>query len=235
MIDLKKILGAFVEIPDNDLKKGISAYQPPVQNSPPKPSSEELNYQNSPDIFRISGHTASQNMEAIVPSNLIEIEKRITKVLEEENKKNFSGADYYEFIIALENMKDVPVESARYLSAFNVLAATQGLTKNHLIETAQAYLKIIDREISEFNLGFEKESKNQVEDKQKSMEAKTNKMQELSQEISVLNEEIKKMNQELVINKNRLAVAKTSFISVANTQKEKISQVLNKIQSFIIN
>jgi len=103
---------------------------------------------------------------------LAAIEERLKKVLEAENKKNYPGADYYEFVLALENMKDVPVESAKYTSAFNVLSATQGLTKEHLVQTAQQYIALIDRELSEFNAGFDKENKEQVENKQALIESK---------------------------------------------------------------
>jgi len=225
MVNFKKILGTFVELNEEDTN--TSTHPNPQKTSFSTPSGTPISYQDIPERGQ------NPTPASVHPANLEEIEKRLNKVIEEENRKNFPGADYYEFELALENMKDVPVESARYVSAFNVLSATQGLTRDHLIETAQAYIKIVDREMNEFNAGYEKEAKEQVEDKKLGIEAKSLQMQALSQQISSLNEEIKKMNQELVENKNRLESAKNSFLNVAQSHKQKISAELEKIQSYI--
>jgi len=48
-----------------------------------------------------------------------------------------------------------------------------------------------------------------------------------------LNDEIKHLSQELVDNKNRLSSMKTSFLTVAQGQKDKINTELNKIGTYI--
>jgi len=114
-----------------------------------------------------------------------------------------------------------------------VLSATQGLTKEHLVQTANQYMALIDREVGEFNAGFDKENKDQVADKQALIESKTMKMQELSLQIAALNEDIKQLSQEVVDSKNKLSSAQRSFLTVAQAQKDKISVELNKIGTYI--
>lgn len=225
MVDFKKILGSLVEFNEESPKPKSPNSQDSISPKEKNPKPENQIFQESPDLKRES--------LSPLPEHVNEIQKRLQKVLEEENKKNFPGADYYEFILALENMKDVPVESARYLSAFKVLSATQGLTREHLLKTAEAYINIIDRELGEFNLGFDKEIKAQVEDQEKLIDSKNLQMQEFAKQISSLNEEVKKLNQDLVENKTRLNSAKNSFLSAAQSQKEKIKTELNKIQNYI--
>lgn len=245
MVNFKKFIGTFVELKDDEsspdaAKQGKVPVQP--AQTPVKGVSQDMpHYQETPqyrEMPDLNAPASSAQVADTVSSDgnkvtLAEIETRLKKVMEAENKKNFPGADYYEFQLALENMKEVPVESAKYSSAFNVLSATQGLTKDHLVQTAQQYIGVIDREIGEFTAGFDKENKEQVADKQSLIEDKTRQMQELSEQIVALNDEIKHLSQELVDNKNRLSSMKTSFLTVAQGQKDKISNELNKIGTYI--
>jgi|GEM_PF-2103513 len=225
MAIFKKFLDSLVEFPEEDKKSNIPKPSTQQKSNPDSDHPSPLIFQDSPELGKTESSVNSPNMD--------EIQRRLEKVLEEENKKNFPGADYYEFMLALENMRDVPVESARYLSAFKVLSATQGLSREHLMQTAEAYINILDRELNEFNQGFERENKAQVEDKEKLIETKNLQMQEFAKQISALNEEIKKLNQDLVDNKNRLASAKNSFLAAAQAQKEKIRSEISKIQNYI--
>jgi len=59
------------------------------------------------------------------------------------------------------------------------------------------------------------------------------KMQELSLQIAALNEDIKQLSQELVDSKNKLSSTKTSFITVAQAQKDRINAELKKIGTYI--
>ena len=234
MVNFKKILGTFVEIKEDEANPNTS--KPAKQVTPPSSSNaakETRQYQEMPDPNTGAAEGARAAGQGGDHATMAEMEARLKKVLEAENKKNYPGADYYEFVLALDNMKDVPVESTKYTSAFNVLAATQGLTKDHLVKTAQQYMAVIDRELGEFNAGFDKANKEQVDDKQALIESKTLKMQELSLQISALNEEIKQLSQELVDNKNKLSSTKNSFIAVAGAQKERINAELNKIGTYI--
>ena len=241
MVNFKKFIGTFVELKDDETKPanakpGKVPAQPAQDAGKDTPHFQETpQYQEMPDLNVAAGHAQAVDMVSSDSNKvtLAEIEDRLKKVMEAENKKNFPGADYYEFQLALENMKEVPVESAKYSSAFNVLSATQGLTKDHLVQTAQQYIGVIDREINEFSAGFDKENKEQVDDKQSLIEDKTRQMQELSEQIVALNDEIKHLSQELVDNKNRLSSMKTSFLAVAQGQKDKISNELNKIGTYI--
>jgi uncharacterized small protein (DUF1192 family) len=241
MVNFKKFIGTFVELKEDetkpeDTKTGKVPAQP-AQNAGNEVSNsrETLHYQEMPDLKSSAG--PAQEADPVSSDGnkvtLAEIETRLKKVMEAENKKNFPGADYYEFQLALENMKEVPVESAKYSSAFNVLSATQGLTKDHLVQTAQQYIGVIDREVGEFTAGFDKENKEQVDDKKSLIEDKTRQMQELSEQIVALNDEIKRLSQELVDNKNRLSSMKNSFLTVAQAQKDKINTELTKIGTYI--
>jgi len=228
MVNFKKILGTFVELKEDEVKPNPSKPAKPGAPAPTaKTTKQAPQYQEMPDL---NAGTPNAGADQVT---LAAIEERLKKVLEAENKRNYPGADYYEFVLALENMKDVPVESAKYTSAFNVLSATQGLTKEHLVQTANQYMALIDREVGEFNAGFDKENKDQVADKQALIESKTMKMQELSLQIAALNEDIKQLSQEVVDSKNKLSSAQRSFLTVAQAQKDKISVELNKIGTYI--
>lgn len=241
MVNFKKFIGTFVELKDDETKPdeskpGKTPAQPAQNSAKDVPHYQDTpRYQETPDLNATTPSADNSNTGNAGGNQvtLAEIETRLKKVMEAENKKNFPGADYYEFQLALENMKEVPVESAKYTSAFNVLSATQGLTKEHLVQTAQQYIGVIDREVGEFTAGYDKENKEQVDDKQGLIEDKTRQMQELSEQIVALNDEIKHLSQELVDNKNRLSSMKTSFLTVAQGQKDKINTELTKIGTYI--
>lgn len=61
-------------------------------------------------------------------------------------KANLPGPDYHEFRAGLDSMADVvPSEDQRMKAAFKMLAP-QGLTKERLVESANAYLDILKKD-----------------------------------------------------------------------------------------
>ncbi len=77
-------------------------------------------------------------------------DKIIDTLLAAIEKNNLGGFDYLEFRQSLKGLEKIVVDEAtRYKSAF-ATASTMGVTMDRLVETADYYAKILDKERDHF-------------------------------------------------------------------------------------
>src|SRR5690349_21836851 len=110
----KKILGAFVELKDEDEEKT----EPQAEYVQPAQSTV-----NVPEI------SASEKFK-----------NYFDKLFKDSNTP---GPDYFEFSKMVEAMSAIPDEKTKYLTAFAGLSI-QGLDKKKLLDTADHYLQVLD-------------------------------------------------------------------------------------------
>lgn len=166
-----------------------------------------------------------------VGGSTIEFTEHFRKILRDENEKNFPGNDFYEFFLVKSNMTGISEQQA-YIVAFSGLSAA-GLTKQKLLDTAQQYLKIIEREMSEFDQSYNEMYGESVTKLEEGIAAKTQELNQLSQKITTLNNEIMSAKQEIMHNTQKLSEKKTGFTLAGNAQKNEIQSEITKINQYI--
>ena len=190
-----------------------------------KPSAPvQFQYQDS-DKSNLSPTTG-----VVSSSDLDQFRQHFTKLLADNNQP---GNDYWELVSAKNVMNNtIPVESARYQTAFAVLSA-QGLTKDIIIQSAQKYTNLIDNEMKQFQATFDGAFKQQVGDVKVSIEQKQKQMITLSQQINALNDEIKKLQDTVSDTEVTLTTKQNSFLKAGQEAKDTIAAELDKVNQFI--
>ncbi len=163
-----------------------------------------------------------------------EFRQRFLKIMEEENKRNFPGNDYYEFQIMKNAMSSIPQENIRYQAAFAGWSATGNITKDKLVETANKYLSIVEREITEFEEAYQHQYNESVVNNEKLIASKLEEVQKLSERISALNSEIQVLKKDNIDNVAHLSSKHSAFISAGTQVKNEINAEINKINQYIV-
>ena len=111
----------------------------------------------------------------------------LTSALE---KNNLPGFDYFEFKRAVFNLLAMQLDEAvAYKSAFTT-AATLGVTKEKLIETAGYYRNLVGKEKERFDEALENQNEVKVNGKQADIKRLRDQIERLKAEITRLQDEI---------------------------------------------
>lgn len=223
-MSFKKIIGLFVDynedekedekIEEEKIEKKSSSPIPPVISSPPIT-------ENTNSI----GETNEQIMESLA------------KTLE---KANLEGFDYFEFAKILDNLKEkMPSEQARFQAAF-ASSNVMGASKDKLLETAQYYIGILDKESEKFEIFYANQLKRTVEDKENrlneidsSINGFTEEIERLTNQINDLTNEKSSINNEIIENKGKAEKVKSDFTCTLNIFLKKINGDIEKIKKYL--
>lgn len=133
-------------------------------------------------------------------------------------KNNLPGFDYYEFkraVVALSQMK--LDEATAHKSAF-ATAATVGLTKEKLIETANYYKNLVEKEKEQFDKALENQNATRINARRDEAKRLRDQVERHKAEITRLQDEIagylnqiEQAEAALKIESDKLDKAKTSF------------------------
>jgi hypothetical protein len=133
-------------------------------------------------------------------------------------KNNLPGFDYFEFKRAVASLIEMNLdEPTAYKSAF-ATAATLGLTKEKLIETAAYYRNVVDKEKQQFAQALENQNQTKVTTRQEEVKRLRDQIERNKTEITRIQDEIAGyLNQvdaaeaALKSDSERLEKAKSSF------------------------
>ena len=225
----KKIKGLFFEVDEeseeaqekNDVpkKKGSEKVEVPISSSKPSPPIE---------VPKVSTPVTQINPEVF---------KSIEDALSEANLEGF---DYFEFAKILEGLKEkIPSEEARYQTAYTT-SAIMGTTKATLLETAQHYLSVLNRESDKFSAFYKDQIKNTVTDKEASLISIDKAIEEKQQQIKLLNDEINEItksktviNNEIIENQSKADKIKNDFMATIGIFLKRVNDDAEKIQKYI--
>jgi len=134
----------------------------------------------------------------------------LTKALE---KSNLPGFDYIEFKQSLSALSKMNMDEETAIKSAFATASTMGLSKEKLIKTAAHYVKVLQKEKSQFDAALQKQLKQKVQAKR---------------------DEVEKMKVEIEKNKEKIDKLKALIIKQQDTidhADENIQEAQNKIET----
>jgi hypothetical protein len=175
-----------------------------------------------------------QNNGALVEPKFTEI---LVKALEENN---LQGLDYFEFKQSLQATQSLAIdEPTRFRSAY-AMGQTMGLTLPKLLETADYYMKVLEREDQKFMdaLKQQGEGKNrtmidEVAAMEKAIADKTVLIEQMHQEIAALQQQTSTMKQSIGETAQRIEATKNSFEATYQHIRNQIIADKQKIEQYL--
>lgn len=200
----------------------------------------ETNEKASPQPVRKPPVNVNVVQEAVAPvyGNRLapeseEFKKRFKAILEEENRRNHPGHDYFEFSEMVGAMTEIPQEPVRYRSAFAGWKMVGNQTKQRLLDTANIYLGLVDKEIKEFEAAYKTQYETQVGSNQKLIEQKRAQVAKMSEEIAKLNGEVLDLIEQNSSNTQNLTQKHDAFMAAGEAQRSEILAEIDKINQYI--
>ena len=199
----KKILGAFVEMKDDEEEKEKVESQPDFVQPSQGPAPEM---------------TASEKFKNY-------FDRLFTD-------SNAPGPDYFEFSKMVEAMAAIPDERTKFVTAFAGLSI-QGLDKKKLLATTDHYLQILDSDAKNFSATVTRTLNEKVTAKKKEMEDKTRRIQELNNEIAELSKKLEVISTEVKENEEKINANAASYQAELQQMRNRISEDRQKINQYI--
>ena len=132
----------------------------------------------------------SKNLNALFGENHLLDEKSVSFLTAALEKNNLPGFDYIEIKQSLAALANLNMDEATAIKSAFATAATVGLTKDKLLETALHYKKILDGEKSKFATAMQNQMTKNIAGKQKEVET-------LKQQIIKHKEQIQKLEAQI--------------------------------------
>ena len=213
---LKKAMGIFVEFDEGNNpieSKAINIQQPIIKES---------------------------NLNPKTPLNQGEIEKFEKHFEQLFDKANLPGPDYFEFWKMMDTLEvHIPDEKSRILAVFASLSI-QGLTKEKLVESANHYKIVIDKDKSEFEKAVADKSKIELDSRIKAVGEFEKKIaddsaliQTLTQEITEAKNKMTALKTEISEAEQKITSSKSNYNLACDAMTTKLIQDIQKIQTTI--
>ena len=159
-------------------------------------------------------------------------------------ENNMPGIDYWEFQEAKNDMNGQVgmTDQLKYASAFIGMKSASGnkLTKDALLQAADFYIGIVDKEVQEFKAESAASRSQKVDALMEDAKQKENSINEKIQLINKLNEEIAKLRTEASTLQNeaqnnavKIDNAINSFVTTAEAVKKQINDDKTNINAYI--
>ena len=145
---------------------------------------------------------------------------------------NLPGPDYFEFAKMIQAMQGIADEKARYSAAYAGLNV-QGLERNKLLETAEAYLKILETDAANFNSTVDAALQEKVGAKQQEIIQKQERIEHLTREISDLHNQVKLLQAEVKENEEKIESNTGGYKANAENTRNQILLDIQKIKQHI--
>ena len=124
-------------------------------------------------------------------------------------------------------------EKSRYSAAFAGLSV-QGLDKGKLLNTASAYLKILETDASNFNSTVDAALIEKVQSKQQEITAKQQRIEQLSKEINELHQQVQQLQLEVKENEEKIESNTGGYKAASENMKQLILLDIEKIKQHIL-
>lgn len=155
-------------------------------------------------------------------------------------KNNLDGFDYLEFKQSLKSLSEMPMdEKTRFQSAF-AMAQTMGATPDLLINTANHYLNVLQKEEKKFEQAVDNQRKKQIGNKEKEIKQMDMLIQEKAEQIKRLTQEIEqhrklrdKLTQQISQSAVKVETTKNNFIASYQALVSQIQADIEQINKYL--
>jgi len=144
---------------------------------------------------------------------------------------NLPGEDYLEFVDALQSMKDIPLDETIKMQTVLATLSSRGLTVQKIIETADYYLKVLERERDKFKEATAHQTSGKVDNKLKQIKGLEEENQRKAEQIKILTDEISHNNQQMELIKKDIEEADAKIKSTENNFNVTYDHLANQITS----
>lgn len=152
---------------------------------------------------------------------------------------NLQGFDYFEYKQSLKTLRGMLDEQTAFKSAF-ATAATMGITKEKLLETANFYVKVLEKEKDKFDEAARSQGGGAVDAKKKEIELatksiadKSEQIRKMTDEISAAQAKINELKAFVLQAENKIAETSKNFVASYNTISAEINTDIEKIKQYI--
>lgn len=163
------------------------------------PKSEDKTTTNKDKQSTKESNNTSSTSDSVpnIPSEGKKDDKIIDTLFKAIEKSNLNGFDYLEFKQSVKGLEKIVVDEAtRYKSAF-ATASTMGVTMKKLVETAEYYGKVLDKERQQFVKAASEQSNKLVEKRKQEMQYLLKSMAEKQKLIDQMQAELKTSEQKI--------------------------------------
>ena len=161
----------------------------------------------------------SKDLKSLFGENHLLDEKSITFLTDALEKNNLPGFDYIEFKQSMAALAKMNLDEETAMKSAFATAATVGLTKEKLLETAAHYKKILDGEKTKFGNAMQNQMTKNIAGKKKEVET-------LKIQIENQKAQIKKFEEQIAKQQNTIDTADEQI----NAATEKIEQAKEKFE-----
>ena len=167
-------------------------------------------------------------------------EKSVDFISNAIEKANLPGFDYVEFKQALANLSKMQIEeSMAFKSAFGT-AMTMGLTKEKLIETANHYKSVVNKEKEQFDIASQKQQDLKIGVNLKTVDELKNKIvdnelkiKQLQAEIDAARTKTRELDYEREQAYSKIEEAGSKFVFTHQSIVNQIDKDIENIQKYI--
>ena len=162
------------------------------------------------------------------------ITPKFTKVLlKAMEANNLDGFDYLEYKHSLKSLEKMPMdEQTRFKSAF-AMAQTMGATPEHLIKTANHYVRVLLEEQEKFGQALANQRTRQIGNKEDQIKQLDSVIKEKTQRIEQMKAEIQKHTKDMEAMKGEISNAVVKVESTKNDFHASFNNLVNQINKDI--
>ena len=146
---------------------------------------------------------------------------------------NLNGFDYLEYKNSLKSLEKMPMdEQTRFKSAF-AMAQTMGATPDHLIKTANHYIRVLLEEQEKFGQALANQRAQQIGNKEEQIKQLESIIKEKTQQIERLKAEIQQHGKDMESMKADISSASVKVESTKNDFQASFNNLVNQINKDI--
>lgn len=223
----KKALGAFVDFDEKkEVPKQVESQE--TKSVPSELPSQSFNF----DTSKVPEGLINQELS---PSHQGSFNQEFYDHLQQEiANNNQEGADYYEFRKTFEALKKSMPDMSALSAAYNALKATSPeLTVSRLLQTADIYLSVLEKENDEFVNQFETQYSTEVLGRDNQIDLEMEKQAELEAQLQISRDTVKTLQAERIAENAKLTSVKSNWDVTLKLVKANIETDKKNISAYL--